>query len=151
MPLLTNVRASQSAASFSSIYRTNVRLNLGLAACGAIPVVIFAPILMGSAGGEYVGATTTLVVLGFAAIPSALNNVLGQGALSLNLVGPWAISDLILAAVFVIAAFYLVPIWSGAGLAAAYLLSMVASCLALFFAVSSGLRKYQLAGGGGAI
>jgi O-antigen/teichoic acid export membrane protein len=151
MPLLANVRANRNVASFSSLYRTNVRLNLGLAVCGAIPVVVLAPILMGSAGGEYLGATATLVVLAFAAVPSALNSVLGQGALSLNLVGFWAISDLVLAAVFVIAAIYLVPLWSGAGLATAYLLSMVASCLALVGPVYGGLRKFRLAGGGGAV
>jgi O-antigen/teichoic acid export membrane protein len=141
LPALARTLAEQrSSGTYRRLLRANLALNVGLAAVLALVVAGSAPVLAGLGGSDYAGARPIIVVLAIAALAAGLNNVLGQAAISLGRIRAWLLSDLVLAVGLALSAVVLVPRLLGPGLAVAYLVGMVATCVALVPAVLRGLR-----------
>ncbi len=141
LPALARALVEQrSSGAYGRLLRANLALNVGLAAILALVVASFAPILAGLGGSGYGGARPIIMVLAVAALPAGLNNVLSQAAISLGRVRAWLLSDIVLAVALALAAVVSVPQWLGTGLAIAYLIGMVATCVALLPAVLHSLR-----------
>jgi O-antigen/teichoic acid export membrane protein len=75
-----------------------------------------------------------------ATIPVVWNTILSQTALALEAIWAWFVSDLVLALVLITAALLLIPRYNAGGLALAYGLGYLATCLALVQPVRTRLR-----------
>jgi O-antigen/teichoic acid export membrane protein len=74
-------------------------------------------------------------------LPTALNNVLSQAALSLDKTAAWIASDVAQAAALVGVAVILVPRFGSLGLALGYLAGMIVTCAVLAGPVARGDRR----------
>jgi O-antigen/teichoic acid export membrane protein len=140
LPVLTNLRATASADSNARFFRINLYATLLLAAIPAGILILFAGSVATVGGAGYRPVIPTVIVLAAACVPTALNTVLSQAALSMDRVRIWVISDIVLAVSLALVALLLVPRLGSLGLAYAYLSGMVATCLVLVVPVSPRLR-----------
>jgi O-antigen/teichoic acid export membrane protein len=141
LPALARTLAERrSSGTYGRLVRASLVLNVGLAAILALVVAGSAPVLANIGGSGYAGARPIIVVLAVAALAAGLNNVLSQAAISMGRIRAWLLSDIILSVALALTAAVLVPRWLGTGLATAYLIGMVATCVALLPSVLAGLR-----------
>lgn len=132
LPMLANLRAEGKRSDYRTLLRSNVAATLGLSAGPALLVGLASPWLMGLSGAGYRQQSLILVILAVAAVPTGFNTLLSQAALSLDAIGAWLLSDLVLAGTLVSCALLLVGRWKADGLAFAYLLAYIATCLVLW-------------------
>ena len=117
-------------------YRDTFRWNLGFGLLATIPpallIIGFAPSLMALFGETFRGGWPVLAILALSAIPTVMNTQLGAALLSNG--RAWARSsvDVVLAIVFVLTAWVLVPRWSAVGLAMAFAISYTTASLLLW-------------------
>jgi O-antigen/teichoic acid export membrane protein len=102
---------------------------------GAVPVALLLAVggwyLTSLIGDEYLEFRPAILVMAFAGIAIAANNILGTFAVATHRLPSWILSDLLLAAVLVVGATLLVPHLKSTGLAWAYLAAYAASALVL--------------------
>jgi O-antigen/teichoic acid export membrane protein len=98
---------------------------------------------MSLTGHFYGTQTTVLAVLLVATLPTVVNNVLSQTALSVGAVAAWVWSDVALAVSLAVVAAVLVPRDGAIGLGLAYVVGYVVTCLALVGPVRSRLAAMQ--------
>lgn len=117
-------------------YRDTFRWNLGFGLLATIPpallIIGFAPPLMALFGEAFRRGWPVLAILALSAIPTVMNTQLGAALLSNG--RAWARSsvDVVLAIVFLLAAWLLVPRWNAVGLAMAFAISYTTASLLLW-------------------
>lgn len=131
LPMLGRLRANGREADARTLFVRYGGMTVVFSTVICLVLVALAKVLMGLQGAGYVVATTALVVLAVAVVPTALNNVLSQRALAEGRLALWVWSDLVLAATLAVGAVTLVPLLRDVGLAWSYLLAYVATCLVL--------------------
>jgi O-antigen/teichoic acid export membrane protein len=131
LPMLGRLRATGRTADARDLFVRYGVLTLGFSAATCLFLVLFAAPLMGLQGPEYAPAAGVLVVLAFATVPAALNNVLSSRATAEGRLALWVWSDFALAFTLAGCAAVLVPGLDGVGLAAAYLAGYLATCVVL--------------------
>jgi O-antigen/teichoic acid export membrane protein len=141
LPMLTNLRATARGSTHARFLRIAVAVNLVVVILPGLAVVLLAHRLTSLAGTGYAPAAPTIVVLALTCIPSTINTVLSQAALSLDRVRAWVVSDVVLAGSLVVSAVALVPRLGSVGLADAYLIGMTATCAVLMGPVRSAVRN----------
>jgi O-antigen/teichoic acid export membrane protein len=133
VPTLSRLRAAGDETGFRKALRWNVAFSL----LATVPPVLFCILLsrplMALFGQAFIQGWPVLAILAFSAIPTVLNTQLGAPLLSDN--RPWIRTsvDVLLAAVFFMCAWRLVPIWKAAGLAASFAIAY--SCASILLAI----------------
>jgi O-antigen/teichoic acid export membrane protein len=129
LPMLGRLRATGRDVDARGLFVRYGMLTAAFSTATSLGLIAFAGPIMGLQGAEYSRAARVLVVLAVATVPAALNNVLGSRALAEGRVAIWVWSDVALATTLAAGAVALVPVWNDTGLAAAYLIAYVVSCL----------------------
>jgi O-antigen/teichoic acid export membrane protein len=140
LSVITNLRATGTAQVHLRFLRLSLYVNLIMTAVPAFLVVVFSQALAQIGGRGYQPSTTSLIVLAIASLPTALNNVLGQAALSMDLTVAWIASEVALAVGLAAAAMLLVPSLGSLGLALAYLTGMTLTCVVLAVPVLTAIK-----------
>lgn len=130
-PMLSSLVGTGRFSRFRQLFRAYLGVTMFLATLAAGALFLLAGFVTALRGHGGAADARTLGILAFAAIPSALNNALGQAAVALRRIGWWLFSDVVLAIVFLGVAWLLVPSHGSVGLAVAYLVSFIATCLAI--------------------
>ncbi|MHB8490368.1 MAG: oligosaccharide flippase family protein [Candidatus Dormibacteria bacterium] len=147
LPILTNLRATADRETHRRFLWWNVGVNLLVVTVPAIVLVGAAGFVSGLGGGGFRAAEPSLVILALACIPAALNNALGQAALSLDLVRAWVVSDVVFGLTLAGVAVLLAPSLGSLGLAWGYLAAMLATSAVLVAPVIRALRVEGRGGG----
>jgi O-antigen/teichoic acid export membrane protein len=140
LPMLGRLRATGRRTDARALFVRYSALTLGFSALACGVLVVSARILMGLQGPEFAPAAPILAILGVAIVPTALNNVLSQRAVAEGRLALWVWSDFALAAALAAAAAALAPLLLGRGLALAYLVGYVTTCLVLLPIALDGRR-----------
>jgi O-antigen/teichoic acid export membrane protein len=131
LSILTNIRATAGHAMHRRVLVLNLLVTLTVAGIPAALIATAAPWVTRLGGTGFTPATSTLLVLALACLVTALNTVISQAALSMDMTRAWIVSDVVLACVLAGTTFLLVPPLGSVGLAWAYLAGMVATCAVL--------------------
>ncbi|MBI3696444.1 MAG: oligosaccharide flippase family protein [Acidobacteria bacterium] len=132
LPMLANLHSRGDGLSYRKILRANLILNLALTVVPALAAAAFAAPLMALYGEGYQAGSPAMVVLVLASVPTVLNTVLGQPVVANGFIWVRFGFDVLLAALLLGFARWMIPVWGAAGLAAAYGAAYSASSLGLF-------------------
>ena len=141
LTVLSNLRSTASAATHAHFLRVAIGINVAVVTAPAVGVIVLAGLLCRLAGSGYGPASPTVVILALACIPSALNTVISQAALSLDRVRIWVASDVALAVALGVLAIWLAPALGSLGVALAYLAGYVVTCVVLIGPVAVAIRQ----------
>jgi O-antigen/teichoic acid export membrane protein len=130
LSMLVNLRGSGNLTSYRKVFRSNLLLNILMVAVPTVAIVCFAPAFMRIFGSGYHEGRGVLVVLAISAIPEALNMFLGQPLIDRSMWQRCAF-DALMVATLLTGAWFLIPIWRGVGLAAAYAIAFTVTSTAL--------------------
>lgn len=123
-------RAAAGRTGLRATFLKTLRLTT-MAASAATAALMVAAMVLGRFSDEYSGAATTIQVLSLSLVLIGWNSLVGDLALATHHEVGWAISDLVLAAVFVVAAWALIPAKGPVGLALAAIVSYAVSVVFL--------------------
>ncbi len=141
LPLLSNLAGAKAHIAFRRLLRTTfVSLSL-VTAIPALIMIVSRDFVLGLSGGKYESDSVAFVILMAATIPITWNTILSQSALALDAIRAWLVSDVVLALTLGSTAFLLIPRHHAAGLASAYAVGYVATCVVLAIPVRVRLRN----------
>jgi O-antigen/teichoic acid export membrane protein len=101
--------------------------------------------LMSWFGSTFAQGWPVLAILALSAVPTVLNTQLGAALLSDGRAWARSGTDVVLAAVFLLSAWWMVPMWKAAGLAAAFALAYTSACITLWLCLRyKAERRYVL-------
>jgi O-antigen/teichoic acid export membrane protein len=133
LPKLTRLLAEGRELGGRRLFRLYGLGTLILTVPPALVMALAAVPILSLSGEYYAEHPLPLVILAVASIPSALNNVLSNGAVGAGAIRAWLVSDVALAAVLLGFAFALVPSHAATGLAIAYLLAYTVTDAVLIY------------------
>ena len=132
VPMLSNLHGVGDLVAYRKVFRANLFVNLGLALAPAAVVAGLAAPLMSLYGGSFRSGWPVLLILSLAALPEALNTILGHPLIVAGAMW-WRFGfDAVLATTLLALAWWLVPRWGAAGLALSYALAFATTSLGLF-------------------
>ena len=143
LPILSELKSVGRIQEFRKVLRINLFSNVFFTIAAGLLILAVGPLVMGLTGHFYGTQTTVLAVLLVATIPTVVNNVLSQTAVSVGAVAAWVWSDVVLAVSFAIVAVILVPRHGAIGLSLAYVVGYVVTCVALVGPVHSRLAAMR--------
>ncbi len=143
LPILTQLNAVGRIREFRRVLRINLLTNIGFTIPACLAIMAIGPFVMSLTGHFYGTQTTVLAVLLVATLPTVVNNVLSQTALSVGAVAAWVWSDVALAVSLAVVTMVLVPRDGAIGLGLAYVVGYVVTCLALVRPVRSRLAAMR--------
>jgi O-antigen/teichoic acid export membrane protein len=123
-------RAATAHAHVRATFLKTARLTT-MAAIAATVALIVAAAVLGMVSDEYAGAAPTIQVLALCLVFIGWNSLVGDLALATHQIVGWALSDVVLAGVFILAAWLLIPGYGPVGLAVAGVVSYSASVVFL--------------------
>jgi len=82
LPMLSNLNTEYTQINYQKVLFFNVLLNTGTALAIVVPLVLFAPFIMGTYGPDFEQGVVVLRVLAFSAVLIAANSVVGQAIIS---------------------------------------------------------------------
>ena len=129
VPMLSNLYGAGDLAAYRKVFRANLFVNLGLALGPALVIAALAPPLMSIYGASFRAGWPVLIVLAFAAIPEATNNIYMARLICAQHIWWRFVLDLQLVGVLLLLARWWIPRWGAMGLAGAYVVAMSALCL----------------------
>ncbi len=132
VPALSRFRASGNHSGYQDAFRWNLGFGLFATIPPALVCVAAAQPLMSLFGETFRRGWPVLAILAISAIPTVVNTQLGAALLSNGRAWERASADVLLAVVFLLSAWVLVPLWSAAGLAMAFAISYATACLFLW-------------------
>ena len=141
LPVLANLHGEGDGRGFRDVFRANLLMNAGMALLAALLVALFAAPILSIYGPAFRQGRAVLGVLAFAALPGALNTVLGQPLVAARFMWWRFAFDLLLVASMVGLAWLLVPRYGALGLASAYALAFSVTSLGLFLFLLVTRRK----------
>lgn len=132
VPVLSNLYGAGDLLGFRKVFRINVIGLCGLALLGALAVTAAAKPIMSMYGPAFQPGWPILIILSLAAVPEALNTLLGHPLIVANAMWWRFAFDMLLAVVLVLMSFLLIPRWGALGLASAYCTAFCAVSLGLY-------------------
>ncbi len=132
VPVLSSLYGSGDTNGFERVFRTNLLLNLGLALAPALAIAALALPIMRLYGAQFRVGWPILIVLAFAALPEAVNNIYMARLICAQRLWQRFALDLQLVAVLLLLAWLWIPRWGAMGLGMAYAATMSALCLSQF-------------------
>jgi len=133
LPMLANSHGSRDRARFRSLFNLNVVVNLAVTVPPLAALALLARPAMRLYGEDYERGWPIVIALALGALPTVLNNVLGQAVISAGSIWCRVAIDLLLAAMLAAGALWLVPRHGAVGLAIAHGLAYSASSLVLLW------------------
>ena len=122
-------------------YRDAFRWNVGFGLVSTVPPALICLALsvppMGLFGESFKRGWPIMAVLAVSSIPTVMNTQLGAALLSSGRAWERTAIDALLAGVFLLSAWLLIPRWNAAGLALAFALAYTAACVALAICLRS--------------
>jgi O-antigen/teichoic acid export membrane protein len=82
LPLLSSLNAESDGQQYRKVLILNIIVNAGIALVIAVPIVLFAHMIMSAYGAGFDQGTSVLSVLALATVLMAVNNVVGQAIAS---------------------------------------------------------------------
>jgi O-antigen/teichoic acid export membrane protein len=131
VPALSRFRAAGDQAGYRDAFRWNLGFGLLVSIPPALVCVALAQPLMALFGEPFRRGWPVLAVLAFSAIPTVLNTQLGAAMLSNGRAWARATADIVLAVVFLFAAWFLIPHWHAKGLAMTFAIAYSVASLLL--------------------
>jgi O-antigen/teichoic acid export membrane protein len=132
VPVLSNLYGAGDLMGYKRVYRAHILLNSGLALVPAIVMLLIAAPIMSLYGESFQSGWPILMILALAAVPEALNAILGHPLIVAGAMWQRFAFDMLLAVVFICMAFLLIPRWGAVGLASAYFLAFSVTSLGLY-------------------
>jgi O-antigen/teichoic acid export membrane protein len=145
LPLLTSLHATRDAGGYRTVFTLTIAANLLMVTAGALALLPLAGAEMRFFGPEYEIGSNVLRLLAIGTIPVVLNTALGQILVSLDRMWWRCAADVGLSVLLMLAAWFLVPRFSAAGLATAHLISFAVVATGLFIAARIRLSQVRLA------
>lgn len=130
LPMLSEALGNGNARRFRRVLWASLGINIGIAAVGALPVVIFSPWLLSWFGPTFREEWPLLVILAFAAVVQAGVSILSQVTQSSGRTWKNFIFNSTYAIILVVVALLTIPRIGATGLA----WSILAACIASFIA-----------------
>jgi len=131
LPMLANLHSGGDGVSYRKIFQASLILNLALTVAPALTAAAFAAPLMALYGEGYRRGWPAMLILAMASVPTVLNTVLGQPVVANGFIWVRCGFDVLLASLLLGFAWWLIPVWGAAGLAAAHGVAYSASSLGL--------------------
>lgn len=128
VPALSRFRASGDQTGYQGAFRWNLGFGLLATIPPALLCIAVAQPLMALFGESFRRGWPILTILALSAIPTVMNTQLGAALLSNGRAWARASADLLLAVVFLLCAWILVPRWNATGLAMAFAISYATAC-----------------------
>ncbi|HMB05842.1 MAG TPA: oligosaccharide flippase family protein [Isosphaeraceae bacterium] len=119
LPMLSNCHGAGDEEEFRSLFRLSVAVNLAITLVPSAVVILFSRSFMCLYGSEYEAGWPVLVVLSVAALPTVLNDILGQAIVSTGSIWCRMALDLLLALTLFVGSWWLIPRGGAMGLAIA--------------------------------
>jgi O-antigen/teichoic acid export membrane protein len=141
LSMLSRLHGHADRAGYRQLLGVNLWVGAATVLIPAAGVVALAPLAMSAFGEEYRQGAMTLAVLAASAVAVVLNNLLGQVLVSKGAVWCRAALDVLLAAVFVVAAWALIPSRRDEGMALAHLMAYGVTAVVLIVPVTYYLRQ----------
>jgi O-antigen/teichoic acid export membrane protein len=132
VPVLSNLYGAGDQMGFKRVYRAHILLNSGLALIPALAMILLAAPIMALYGESFRTGWPILMILALAAVPEAMNSILGHPLIVAGAMWQRFAFDMLLAVVFMSMAFLLIPRWGAVGLAMAYFLAFSVTSLGLY-------------------
>lgn len=140
VPALSRLHAAGDAAGYRQTLRWNLAVSTAMTAFPVLVCVAAAAPLIALFGPEFRPGWPVLALLALSAVPTVLNTQLGAALLSEGRAWERAAADAVLAATLVAVAWWAVPRWGAAGLAAAFAAAYTAACIGLGALLAMGSR-----------
>jgi O-antigen/teichoic acid export membrane protein len=128
VPMLSSLYGSGNESSFQRVFRANLLLNCCLALAPALVIAALAGPIMSLYGLQFRTGWPVLIVLAFAAIPEAINNIYMARLICAQLMWWRFALDLQLVTVLLLLAWWWIPRWGAIGMADAYVIALSALC-----------------------
>jgi O-antigen/teichoic acid export membrane protein len=123
-------RAAAAHRGLRDTFTKTARLTSAAAIVATLGLIVAAAVL-GQVSDQYAGAVPTIQVLSLSLILIGWNALIGDLALATHHIVLWALSDVVLAVLFIAAAWVFIPHWGPEGLAFAAIVSYGASVVFL--------------------
>lgn len=135
VPALSRARSHGDQTGYRNAFQWNVGFGLLATLPPALFCLIFSEQLMGLFGESFRQGQSVLAVLAFSAIPTVMNTQLGAALLSNGRAWARTAIDALLAATFLLGAYFLIPAYQATGLAISFALAYSLACAALCWAL----------------
>jgi O-antigen/teichoic acid export membrane protein len=132
VPALSRFRSAENNGGYRDAFHWNLALGLLATVPPALLCMAISRPLMSWFGQAFAHGWPVLTILAFSAVPTVLNTQLGAALLSDNRAWARTGTDVVLAAVFLVFAWWLIPLWKAAGLAAAFAIAYTAASITLW-------------------
>jgi O-antigen/teichoic acid export membrane protein len=145
VPTLSRFRSAGDHDGYRSAFRWNLAVGVGATVPPALLCMALSRPLMSWFGSTFAQGWPVLAILALSAVPTVLNTQLGAALLSDGRAWARSGTDVVLAAVFLLSAWWMVPMWKAAGLAAAFALANTSACITLWLCLRyKAERRYVL-------
>lgn len=141
VPTLSRLRAAGDHSGYRDAFRWNVALGLMSTVPPALVCIALSRPLMAFFGKAFAHGWPVLAILALSAIPTVLNTQLGAALLSDNRAWARTGTDVVLSAVFFLSAWWMVPMWKAAGLAASFATAYTCASITLWICLRKAGRE----------
>ena len=132
VPALSRLRSARDHDGYRDAFRWNLVFGLLATVPPALLCMALSRPLMAWFGKGFAHGWPVLAILALSAIPTILNTQLGAALISNNRAWARTGTDAVLAGVFLLSAWWMIPLWKAAGLAAAFALAYTCACITLW-------------------
>lgn len=145
LPIMSNLYGQQQFAALNKLLRTNLIINVSLAALVATGVSGLAPHIMAAYGPHFAERSSILIILAVVCVVDSFTNVFAFLLISTNRIGSHLTLFSFWAVALVTSSLILVPRMGGNGLALSYLVAQLiyAFVLGVFF-LSKGMNQTRV-------
>ncbi len=131
LTMLSNLHGTNDPRAYRRLFGLNLVGSIAVVVVPSIGIILCASPAMGLFGDEYRNGWMTLVILSASSVAVILNNLLGQVLVTRGAMVRRFVFDVLLAAVFAIASWQLIPIYRDLGMAVGSLIAFAVTSAAL--------------------
>jgi O-antigen/teichoic acid export membrane protein len=132
VPALSRLRSAGDQRGYRDAFRFNVAFGLLTTLPPALLCMALSRPLMSSFGAAFAHGWPVLAILALSAVPTVLNTQLGAALMSRNRAWARTGTDALLAAVFMLCAWWMIPLWKATGLAMAFATAYTCASITLW-------------------
>jgi O-antigen/teichoic acid export membrane protein len=132
VPALSRLRSAGDHRGYRDAFRFNVAFGLLATFPPALLCIAMSRPLMSWFGDAFAHGWPVLAILALSAVPTVLNTQLGAALVARNRAWARTGTDAVLAAVFLLSAWWMIPLWKAAGLATAFAIAYTSASITLW-------------------
>lgn len=141
VPALTRFRAAGDHGGYRDAFYWNVGFGILTTAPPALLCALLARPLMSWFGKSFAQGWPVLAILAISAVPAVLNTQLGAALLSADRAWARSGTDAVLATLFLLGAWWMIPVWKAAGLALAFAIAYTGASVTLWLCLRHSPRQ----------